>query len=78
MTISAATKPPPRIGQLKTGEYVVFNMEGTPLWHRIFEGPLGPNDAHMALMRHYINCGHSSEEAWALADRADGLRRSGC
>lgn len=29
-------KPLPLVGQLKTGEYVVFNMETTPLWDKTF------------------------------------------
>lgn len=36
VVISKLRKLPPYIGQLQTGEYAVFNMEGTDLWDATF------------------------------------------
>lgn len=36
MNMRAVRIPPPTVGQLKTGEYVIFNMQDTPLWDATF------------------------------------------
>ncbi len=61
---------PPKIGQLKTGAWAIFNMEGTPFWDKVFTGARAEYDAFWALLTHYEKQGLTRWQSWCKAEEA--------